>query len=43
MSTIGWSITILLRVLLAFETTPTRSAYGLGATVLVLYAPLTAG
>ena len=36
--TIGWSIVVLVGVLVAFETAPTRWAYGLGATALVLYA-----
>jgi PST family polysaccharide transporter len=36
--TIGWSIIVLVGVLVAFETAPTRWAYGLGATALVLYA-----
>jgi PST family polysaccharide transporter len=36
--TIGWSILLLVGVLVAFETAPTRWAYGLGATTLVLYA-----
>ena len=36
--TIGWSSVVLVGVLIAFETAPTRWAYGLGTTALVLYA-----
>jgi PST family polysaccharide transporter len=36
--TIGWSIIVLVGMLVAFETAPSLWAYGLGALALVLYA-----